>query len=221
VPAPVLELGLFDTRAFRWANAGLFTFAIAFSAMFLGNVLFLTEVWHYPIVKAGLAISVGPLIVAVTAPWFGRLAGRIGQRRLLLPGGLIWAAGGLWLLRYATTTPDYVGAYLPAACLIGLGVSLLLPQLSSAAVQGLPPDRFGSGSAVTQAVRNLGATIGVALVVAFTTGVTPATVLDAFHHIWWLLVTSGVGVTLLSLPLPAHRPASATARPQAPVEVAV
>ena len=56
----------------------------------------------------------------------------------------------------ATITPDYVGHYLPAVVLSGIGVALCLPQLSSAAVQGLPPDRFGSGSAVTQAVRNLG-----------------------------------------------------------------
>ena len=109
--------------------------------MFLGNVLFLTRVWHYSILRGGLAISVGPLIVAVTAPFFGRLAGRIGQRRLLIPGGLIWASGGVYLLLRATTTPDYLGVYLPAVALTGLGVALCLPQLSSAAVQGLPADR--------------------------------------------------------------------------------
>ena len=108
--------------------------------------------------------------MAVTAPFFGRLAGRIGQRRLLIPGGLVWASGGAFLLAFATTTPDYVGTYLPAVLLTGLGVALCLPQLSSAAVQGLPADRFGSGSAVNQAIRNLGATFGVALVVAFTGG---------------------------------------------------
>jgi hypothetical protein len=42
--------------------------------MFLGNVLFLTGVWHYSILRAGMAISVGPLIVAITAPLFGKLA---------------------------------------------------------------------------------------------------------------------------------------------------
>ena len=80
----------------------------------------------------------------------------------------------------------------------GLGVALCLPQLSSAAVQGLPPDRFGSGSAVNQAIRNLGATFGVALVVAFTAGLTPANALDGFHKVWTLLVASGVAVSLLS-----------------------
>ena len=63
--------------------------------------------------EAGLAISVGPLIVAATAPFFGRLAARIGQRRLLLPGGLVWASGGMLLILRASTTADYVGA-LPA-----------------------------------------------------------------------------------------------------------
>ena len=141
----MLDLTLFESQSFRWANAAMLVFAIGFSAMFLGNVLFLTGVWHYSILRAGMAISVGPLIVAVTAPLFGKLAGRVGQRPLLIPGGLIWALSGLLLINRVTCTPDYVGHYLPSVMLSGLGVALCLPQLSSAAVQGLPPQRFGSG----------------------------------------------------------------------------
>ena len=213
VPNPLLDLTLFESASFRWANAGTLVFSIGFTAMFLGNVLFLTQVWGFSIMEAGFAISVGPLIVAATAPFFGRLAARIGQRRLLLPGGLVWAAGGMLLILRASTTADYVGQYLPAVVLTGLGVSLCLPQLSSAAVQGLPPDRFGSGSAVNQAIRNLGATLGVALVVAFTSDLTPATALDSFRHIWWLLVVSGLSVTALATRLPRHVVAAATPRP--------
>jgi MFS family permease len=206
VDNPLLDLGLFESSAFRWSNTGLLVFAIGFNAMFLGNVLFLTEVWGYSIIRAGFAIAVGPTIVAVTAPLFGRLAARIGQRPLLVPGGLVWAAGGLWLIARADVAPDYVGTYLPAVAMTGIGVALCLPQLSSAAVQDLPAQRFGSGSAVTQAVRNLGATLGVALVVAFTAGITPVTALDHFHHVWWLLVASGVVVTMVALRLsPARR----------------
>ncbi len=149
VSNPLLDLRLFRSPSFRWANTGLLVFSIGFNAMFLGNVLFLTQVWGYSVLKAGLAIAVGPSIVAATAPFLGRLAGRIGQRRLLVPGGLVWASGGVYLMLVAETTPDYVGAYLPAVVLTGLGVALCLPQLSSAAVQGLPPEQFGSGSAVT------------------------------------------------------------------------
>ncbi len=202
VANPVLDLTLFESQSFRWANAAMLIFAIGFSAMFLGNVLFLTGVWHYSILRAGMAISVGPLIVAIAAPLFGKLAGRVGQRRLLIPGGIVWGLSGLLLINRVTLQPDYVGHYLPSVILSGLGVAMCLPQLSSAAVQGLPPHRFGSGAAVSQAVRNLGATLGVAAAVAFTAGLVPGTAIDSFHHVWWLLVTSGVAVSLLASRLP-------------------
>ena len=201
VSNPVIHLGMFRANNFRWANVAMVAYAVGFSAMFLGNILFMTRVWHYSILTAGLGISIGPLIVAVTAPLFGRLAARVGQRRLLVPGGLIWAAGAMSLLVRATTTPDYVGVYLPAIVATALGVALCLPQLSSVAVQGLPADQFGAGSAVTQAVRYLGSTLGVALVVAFTTSVAPDEALDGFRHVWWLLVASGVTVSALSTQL--------------------
>ena len=65
--------------------------------MFFAQVLFLTRVWGYGIVKTGLAMMPGPVVVMVLAPYFGRLAGRVGQRTLLVPGGLIYAASGVWL----------------------------------------------------------------------------------------------------------------------------
>ena len=207
---PLLDLGLFRARNFRWANSATLVYSVGFNAMFLGNVLFLTQVWGYSILRAGLAISVGPAIVACTAPFFGKLAGRIGQRALLIPGGMLWAAGGVYLISRASVTPDYLGVYLPTVGMTGLGVSLVLPQMSSAAVQGLPPDSFGTGSAVNQAIRNLGGTFGVALVVAFTAGSTPANALDSFHRVWMILVVSGVAVTLFATRLtrPAGRASS-------------
>ena len=116
---PVLDLHLFENRNFSWANTATLVFMVGFNAMFLGNVLFLTRVWGYSILTAGLAISVGPIIVAVTAPFLGKLAGRIGQRALLVPGGIVWAVGGLWLLRTVGTQPDYAAEYLPSVALTG------------------------------------------------------------------------------------------------------
>ena len=212
---PLLDLRLFRARNFRWANSATLVYSVGFNAMFLGNVLFLTQVWGYTILRAGLAISVGPAIVACTAPFFGKLAGRIGQRALLIPGGLVWATGGVYLLSRASTTPDYLGVYLPAVCMTGLGVSLVLPQMSSAAVQGLPADSYGTGSAVNQAIRNLGGTFGVALVVAFTAGLTPDNAMDKFHKVWTILVVSGVAVALFATRL-TRRSAAAAAPGAAP-----
>ncbi len=198
VPNPIVRLHLFRVRNFRWGGLSTLIFSVGFSAMFLSNVLFLTGLWHYSILRAGLAMSLGPLIVAFTAPWFGKLAGRIGQRRLLVPGGLVWAASGVWLLARVTPTPNYVGAVLPASVLSALGVALCLPQLSSASVQGLPIDQLGTGSAVVSALRYLGSTLGVALVIAFTTAAAGPLRVVNLQHVWWMLVTCAVCVSLTS-----------------------
>ena len=207
---PVIHLELFRVNDFRWANAAMLVYAVGFNAMFLGNIFFLTRAWRYSILRAGMAVSLGPIVVATTAPFFGRLAGRIGQKRLLVPGGLVWGAGGAWLLTRASLTPDYVRVYLPATLITGLGVSLCLPQLSSAAVRGLPSDHYATGSAVVQSLRNLGGTFGVALVIAFTEGATRATTMTQFHHVWWLLLGCGLAVTVLSSRL-TTKPARARA----------
>ncbi|MEZ0579501.1 DHA2 family efflux MFS transporter permease subunit [Nocardioides sp. MH1] len=205
-PHPALDLALFGARSFRWANIATAAFTIGFTAMFFAQVLFLTQVWGYGIVRTGLAMMPGPVVVMVLAPYFGRLAGRVGQRTLLVPGGLIYAASGLWLIAAVGTTPHWAGQILPSALVAGLGVSLVIPHLTSAAVQGLPPDQYGAGSAVNQAIRQLGATFGVALTVALSGSATPGSVLDAFHDVWWMLVVCGVLTSAAAMALPRREP---------------
>jgi hypothetical protein len=106
---------------------------------------------------------------------------------------------------------------LPGGLLAGLGVSLVIPQLASAAVQGLPPDEFGAGSAVNQAIRQFGATFGVALVVALLGTVTPANAIEHFQRIWWLLVASGVLTSVAALALPRRVAATVVAAEPVPV----
>lgn len=220
VAEPLVDLALFEINGFRWANIGMFAFAIAFSAMFFSNIQMLTSVWGWSVLKAGAAISPGPAIVAVVAPFAGRLAGRVGQRRLLVPGGLVYGAGSLWLYVSLGTTPHYLSDFLPGTILTGLGVALCLPQLSSAAVQGLPADRFAAGSAVGQAIRQLGATLGVALVVAFIGTPAPGELLDRFHRVWILVITCAVFVSLASLRLRRPSAPAATTLTVAPVAAA-
>ncbi len=201
-PHPALDLTLFGSRSFRWANIATAAFTIGFTAMFFAQVLFLTRVWGYDIVTTGLAMMPGPVVVMVLAPYFGRLAGRVGQRTLLVPGGLVYAASGVWFISQVGVTPHWASEMLPGALLAGLGVALVIPHLTSAAVQGLPTDQFGAGSAVNQAIRQLGATFGVALTVALLASATPAGALDAFRDVWWMLVICGVLTSAAALALP-------------------
>jgi MFS family permease len=212
--APALDLTLFRIPSFRWGNVATAAFGLSFTAMFLANVTFLTNVWGYGIVKAGLAMSPGPMVVLVLARPFGMLAARIGARRLIIVGGLVYAAGGALLLLLVEPTSGWATSILPSSLLTGLGVALTLPQLSSATVGGLPSDRYALGSAVNQTVRQLGATFGVAVVVSFIAGATAADVMSRFARAWWLLVVCGVVTSVVALALP--RPARVeAARPMA------
>ena len=105
---------------------------------------------------------------------------------------------------------------LPAWLLTGLGVALALPQLSSASVQGLPPDRYALGSAVNQTMRQLGATFGVALVVSFIAGATPGDALAHFQRAWWMVIACGTLTSVVAFALP--HPVRATATAPAVVE---
>lgn len=107
------------------------------------------------------------------------------------------------MLFTATTEPHWLTQFVPSILLAAMGVSLVLPQLGSAAVQGLPPDSLGAGSAVNQASRNLGGTLGVALVIAFT---GESSAMEGFRQTWWLLVATGVTVSALSFFLPGKAP---------------
>ncbi|HET6153344.1 MAG TPA: DHA2 family efflux MFS transporter permease subunit [Marmoricola sp.] len=205
-PHPALDLTLFGNRSFRWANIATAAFTIGFTAMFFAQIQFLTGVWHLSIVHAGLAMMPGPAVVMLLAPQTGRLAGRVGQRTLLVPGGLVYAASGVWFLTMVDGHVHWATHLLPGSLLTGLGVSLVLPHLTSAAVQGLPADAFGAGSAVNQAIRQFGATFGVALTVALLGTVTPLNALDHFDRVWWMLTLCGVltSAAALALPHPAR-----------------
>jgi EmrB/QacA subfamily drug resistance transporter len=165
-PAPIVELSLLRVRSFALANTAMLLFGAAFAAMLLSNVLFLTGPWHESALRAGFSLAPGPLMAATFAVPTGRLAGRLGQRRVAGTGCLLFAAAGLWWLWRVGPTPRYATEILPGMLLSGAGVGLTLASLSSAAVASLPAGRFATGSAVLNMCRQLGAVLGVAILVA-------------------------------------------------------
>ena len=162
----LIDLSLFKHRTYRFVNAATLVFGAAFSMMFLGFFFFLIGVWHYSLPMAGLAVTPGPLLVMPTALLTGKLASRLGHRRFLLGGSLLYAASSLWFLGVPGSEPNYVLNWLPGLVMSGIAVGLVLPSLSAAAVSRLPAAHYAVGSAVNQATRQIGAAFGVALTVA-------------------------------------------------------
>jgi EmrB/QacA subfamily drug resistance transporter len=195
---PVIELSLFRVRSFAVACVGVGIFALGFYAVLLGNILFLTSIWHYSILRAGFAVTPGPLMAAIAAAAGGRLSDRYGQRLVAFPGGLLFAAGALIFALGLGSDAAYVTHFLPGALLTGSGVGLSFAGYSSAAVAELPPARFATGSAISSCFRQLGAVLGIAVLIALL-GSAPG--VATFHHAYFLMAATGAAAGLTALAL--------------------
>jgi EmrB/QacA subfamily drug resistance transporter len=200
-PAPVVDLGLLRVRSFAVANTGVFLFALGFYALLLANILFLTSVWEWSVLRAGVAVTPGPLMAAFAAALGGRLADRYGQRVVALPGGLLFAAGCLVFAAGTGTTPHYASEFLPATLLTGAGVGLSFAAWGSAAVAELPPSRFATGSAISATSRQIGAVLGIAVLVAVIGTPQPEDAVSTFHTAWQLMAIPATAAGLIALAL--------------------
>ena len=162
VATPLVEPALFRVRAFRAAIVGYLVFSAAFYALLLANVLFLTGVWHYAVLTAGLAVTPG------TADGGDRLGGgraaggpvrgpgRARARRAAVRDGLRACSP-----RGMGGDPAYLTHFLPATLLTGTGVGAVFSGLGVATVAALPPNRYATGSAVGTCARQIGAVFGI------------------------------------------------------------
>jgi EmrB/QacA subfamily drug resistance transporter len=215
-PEPVLDLTLFKARSFTVANAAVFAYAMGFFAMLLGNILFLTSVWHFTILEAGLAVTPGPIVVAFVSGFAGKAATRFGFRPVLLIGFAVFAAGLVWYAVRVGVSTDYLGVWLPGTLVVGLGIGLTLPVLSAAAVSSLRPERFSVGSAVNQTSRQVGGALGVAILVVILGQPHGASAIGRFQDLWifgaaMALVAWGICCLLERGPVVRSAPAPAEA----------
>jgi EmrB/QacA subfamily drug resistance transporter len=195
--APVLDLELFRVRSFAIANAATLAWGTAFYGMILANVLFLTSVWGYSVLTAGLAVLPAPVMATVFAGPAGRLSDRFGAKPVVMVGTTIFIAGLALFATQTTATPQYVSVWLPAATLAGIGVGIGYATLGAAAAAALGPADFGAGSAVNAMGRQLGAVLGFAVVIAIVGTPSPQDALTAFHHAWEFV--AGAAVVSLAL----------------------
>jgi EmrB/QacA subfamily drug resistance transporter len=217
--APVIDPTLLRSRWTLAANAGTAAFGAALFASQLCAVLFLTGVWGYSTLDAGLAAIPGALSSAVAAPIGGRWASARGPRQPATAGALAFAGGLVWLVLAAGDSANFLGVWLPWGLVGGAGIGLGLPTLIGASAAGLPPTRFATGMALATTARQLGAVVGVALLVAVVG--TPRGAQDALdaYHAGFALCAAAVLVSAAAALLLRSRPDGASATP-APAIVA-
>ncbi|MFK0200231.1 MFS transporter [Streptomyces lavendulae] len=169
--------------------------------MLLGAVLWCQGVWGYSALLTGLAIAPGPLLVPPVALRIGPAVARFGAGRIALAGTVVFAAGILWWAATLDTGPSYATSLLPAMMLTGLGVGMTLPVLTGASAAALPPARFATGSAITSMGRQIGAVLGVAILVGILGTPAPGHAVAAFRHGWYAVAAASLLGACATVPL--------------------
>jgi NTE family protein len=205
---PVVDLSMLRIRAFALSNGATVVMASGFYAYTLCNVLFLTIAWRYSILDAGLALTPGPFVAIAVAPRASRLVERVGHRRVVVPGALVWAAGMVYFATQLGMRPDFLGEWLPGMVVLGIGAGLTFPTLSGAAVGSVPGPRFAVATSLNSVARQVGAALGVAILTAILGNPSRVGALRAFEHGWLFAGTCFLIGSLSCLGLVVTRPST-------------
>jgi EmrB/QacA subfamily drug resistance transporter len=220
--SPVIELGLLRSRTFSGAFGASILYYAGFGAFVLNSVEFLTGVWHYSAVRAGLAIAPGPLMVFPFARFVApRLAARInGPGRVAAIGCAVNVAGQLYWLTQIQAQSAYLTHLLPAQLIGGAGVGLTIPSLIGAGSASLTPARFGTGSGILNMGRQIGTVLGVAGLIAVLSHPAHGDLLGGYRHgvglVMAFMAGAGVACAGLLTARPRAEAADAQASPPAP-----
>lgn len=214
--APVIELDLFKSSEFSLANAANLVFYAGFGAFLLSNVLFLTEVWSYSVLEAGFALAPAPAVAALFAAISSRFADRLGPAIVGAPGGIIFAIACAMMTGLGPER-DYVGEYLPASVVAGVGVGFTVPAFTACAIMVVPSERLATGIGGAATFRQIGVALGAAAFVALFGTPAVTDVLEAFDRSFAFMVAcgavSGLMLFVLALLMRGRRPPIAAAVP--------
>ena len=194
---PLLEVRFFRSAPFSGASAiAVCAFAIQGGFLFL-NTLYLQDVRGLSPFDAGLYLLPMAAMTLLLAPISGILTGRGHARPTMVAAALALIAGSIMLTTLTpSTSVDYL---LFSYFLFGIGMGLVNPPITNTAVSGMPPSQAGVAAAVASTSRQVGATLGVAVLGAVAGGAVASSMVPGFaeatHAGWW--ITAGLGVVIL------------------------
>jgi predicted MFS family arabinose efflux permease len=207
---PMLDLNLFRNRTFAGANGSMLFVGLAMFGTFFFVSLYMQNVLHYSPVQAGASFLPMTILIILIAPRAGALTDKIGSRWLV--------GGGMTLLAAMLFYYSRLGAHesfwslLPGLLLGGIGMGLTMTPLTAAAMSAVAVDKAGVGSAVLNSARQVGGSLGIAVMGAIVAA--GSDFLDGFHDallVGSLLLLFGAVVSVLAVrkiehphPAPQH-----------------
>jgi EmrB/QacA subfamily drug resistance transporter len=159
--APMLPLELFSNRTYTGANLVMLLVALAMFGVFFFVSLYMQNILGYSAVQAGAAFLPMTVLIILVAPIAGKTSDRLGSRGLMTAGMLLVS---LQLLLFSQLGAD--ASYwhlLPCLLIGGIGMAFTMTPSAAAATRSVPVDKAGVGSAVLNSARQVGGTMGIAV----------------------------------------------------------
>jgi len=162
---PMLPLDLFRNRVFSVATVA----GLLHGFVMIGTIFFVTQFFQsiqgYTPLEAGARTLPASIGIFVAATFAGQLTARLGPRLPIVLGGLL-GASGLFFLMGLPADSSYASIWWIFG-LWGIGVGLMNSPLTAAVLSGTPPQLAGLGSSVNNTSRQVGISLGVAVLGTF------------------------------------------------------
>ena len=198
---PLLDLRFFRSAPFSGATMIAVSAFAALGGFLLLNTIYLQDVRGYSALHAGLYMLPMAAMTAICSPISGRIVGARGPRLPLIVAGLTITASALTLTRLTAGT--LAGSLVVSYLLFGLGFGVVNAPITNTAMSGMPQAQAGVAAAVASTSRQVGQSVGVAVigsaVVSVLAGPLRAGFAQASHVGWWLVAGCGLAVLVVGL----------------------
>jgi hypothetical protein len=198
--APIVDRELLRVPGFVVINLAHLAFYLAFAIGILTRVLWMERHWGYSATQTGFALAPGPVVVPVVVVLAGRYLTRVAPTLQIAAGSAAFAVAGVWQLLVIGPVSAYWEEMAGPWVLSGIGCGLALPNLVAVATSGLPTRLAGTGSGVTNMLRQIGAALGTAVMVGLVGNAMTA---ESFRSTWAVMTLGCLAATVGALC--AHR----------------
>jgi EmrB/QacA subfamily drug resistance transporter len=158
---PMLDLSLFRVGSFTGANLVAMLVSLGMFGVFFFVSLYIQNILGWTPTQAGASFLPMTVLIILVAPAAGKMSDRIGSRWLM--------GAGMTLVSISLLLYQRVGLHstfwtlLPAMLLGGVGMAMTMSPMTAAAMSSVPVDKAGVGSGVLNSFRQLGGSLGIAL----------------------------------------------------------
>ena len=197
-PEPLVPLRVFRLRTLTGANLiGLLISAAIGSTVFI-LTLYMQQVLNYSALQTGLAFLPHAIAAMIAAPIASYLATRFGTK-VTLTGSMTLAAVGLLHLSRIPVQGNFLRDLLPGTVIIGFGIVMTLVSVTIAATAGVSDSEQGMASGLLSTSQQIGAALGLAILVAVSTARTEAVMaeLNGATDAQRVALTAGFGAALV------------------------